>query len=90
MMQGRVICVLEFLSPPLTDGSAANRLQTSNELSMRILQLMAQWLGHERSEQQREDLRSVAAHRLESLTRRERQVLELVVAGRSSKCASRE
>ena len=85
MLQGRVICVLEFLSAPLADGSAAHRLRTSNELSMRILQLMAQWLGHERSEQQREDQRSVAAHRLENLTRREKQVLELVVAGRSSK-----
>ncbi len=89
-MQGQVACVIEFLSPLLDEGQNASRLSVSNELSMRILQLMAQWLGHERDEQWRDRQRQQAAVRLRPLTRRERQVLQRVVAGRSSKQIARE
>ncbi len=90
MMEGRPVCVLEFRSPAIGEDSPAERLSASNELSMRILQLMAQWLGHERVEQQRDRARAQAASRLKQLTRRERQVLERVVAGRSSKEIARD
>jgi len=83
--KGAVVCVLEFITGKAGEDSAATRLSSADELSMRILQLMAQWLGHERDEQQRDSARARAAHRLQPLTRREKEVLGLVVEGCSSK-----
>jgi len=88
-MNGQVACLIEFLSPPLTTDESAPRLSVSNELSMRLLQLMGQWLGYENHAKRQDDERSRAASRLSSLTPREREVLQHLAAGESNKVMAR-
>ena len=85
--QGEVVCLIEFLSDAGHAESA--RLSGSDELGMRILQLVAHWLAHENDALAREAQREQALRYLSGLTRREREVLVEVARGAPNKLIAR-
>jgi len=86
VQQGKALCVLELLA----EQQAANKLERHNELGMRILQLVAQWLAYEEQNRLREQHRALAVHRLAGLTPREHEVLIAVSRGLANKQIARE
>jgi ABC-type phosphate/phosphonate transport system substrate-binding protein/DNA-binding CsgD family transcriptional regulator len=85
--QGEVVCLIEFLSD--RDRPEPARLSGSDELGMRILQLVAQWLAHENDALAREAQREQAVRHLAGLTPREREVLVEVAGGAPNKIIAR-
>jgi DNA-binding CsgD family transcriptional regulator len=84
-------CVLELLLPRSEEEDAENML--GSELSLRILNLLTQWVGHEMVLIEQEDrARQKSAYALEQLkdiTPREKEVLILVAQGESNKSIAR-
>jgi DNA-binding CsgD family transcriptional regulator/ABC-type phosphate/phosphonate transport system substrate-binding protein len=85
--QGEVVCLIEFLCNAGRKEEA--RLSGTDELGMRILQLVAHWLAHENDALAREAQKTQAAQHLAGLTPREREVLIEVAGGSPNKLIAR-
>ena len=86
--------LLEFASARREENETADGGEARlTELSLRILTLIAQWAGHELGQLETEDRilerQTRARSRFTGLTRRERQVLQLVADGESNKNIAR-
>lgn len=91
---GELHCVLEFASS--TDYQPAieeEDIGSTSELSLKILNLIAQWVGYEmvllnneqKAREQNQDIRQ----RFASISKREKDVLQLLVQGESTKSIAR-
>jgi ABC-type phosphate/phosphonate transport system substrate-binding protein/DNA-binding CsgD family transcriptional regulator len=84
-------CVLELLLPRSKEEDAENML--GSELSLRILNLLTQWVGHEMILIEQEDRArqksAYAREQLKDITPREKEVLILVAQGESNKSIAR-
>ena len=92
--EGKLHCLFEFATSyaaPL-EGEQA-KVSLSSELSMRILHLVSQWVGNEimmvETEKQRQLQHQDFIHCCQSLSPREREVLDLLVQGESTKTMAR-
>lgn len=85
--QGQVVCLIEFLS--VAGRVDSNGPSGSDELGMRILQMVAHWLAHENDALARDMQRERALRHLSGLTPREREVLVEVARGAPNKLIAR-
>ncbi len=91
---GSLHCLLEFSSSASYHAEAKGaQMDLSSELNLRILKLISQWLGNEVVLAEREEniqqRNQQLQLRFENISPRERTVLELLVAGESTKSMAR-
>lgn len=96
-LNGELQCLLEFATPETASGASPVEgrlaMPSDAELSVKILGLVAQWMGYERSlleaESARQQSEEALLQRFSTLTRREKDVLGLLVQGESTKGIAR-
>ena len=89
--QGRLCCILEFASSHQfqpEEGAATSPVDA--ELCLRILNLISHWAGNEITLLTQERAHEATQKRFENLSKRETQVLELLILGDSTKIMARK